>query len=86
MVLHKFTVNGKPIYIRLDLILAIEEFDSSRHAYSMHQQTNINYRTCLYMQNSPYICVEESVHEIIALLEGRDPYPAKVLFNSNGKV
>lgn len=66
------TTSDKSVYIRVDHMTAFEEDASSN---------TVNIK----MPNGYGISVKESIPEILAILEGRDPKPAKILYGRPSK-
>ncbi len=56
------------VYVDIEKIRAFHEFPGG---------------TSLFIDGTPPIHVKEHISEIIAILEGRDPAPSKILFGKN---
>ena len=93
--LHKFTdQSNNSIYIDLNSIVSLQEIQH-HYNYNNGSSSTLGYpspppdyikeaKTIIGIPNNTFY-VMEHIAEVIALLEGRDPRPAQVMFGSSKK-
>jgi len=84
---YKFTDahSGQMIYVDLNTIIGIRETSDYNNHHNTLTSTNIHVATnqvytTLFSHYGLQFNVSEHITEVIALLEGRDPAPARILF------
>lgn len=87
MTLYKFTLEGKDIYINVERIVGVRQSyppPPNLGSLSGHVGVSPSYaepgQTTIMIEGHQQIFIDQHISEVLAILEGRDPRPAKILY------